>query len=143
MFVITQAASALILAATPISTSTQQILDATDGCFDAAFVGRVTETRDFLDLNDILPARPDHLYLGGITSALVRKEFQLVGSSPRVGWVRVILDTVPLPTTKVLLLTKARASDVPTVVYLHTLPSDAGRADFEHALKDAAAERCP
>ena len=103
----------------------------------------MSKTHDFIDLNDILQAEPETIYLGGISSALISKEYQLVGDSPTLGWVRLIMNSTPLPSTKVLLLTNSRTTDVPTVVYWQTLPGRSGRADFEQALKDADAQRCP
>lgn len=134
--------TALLLASSPTVPSTLEIFGGGNECYDAALIGRIIESRDIVALNDVVPTKPDQLYLGAASSALVRRDSQLEGHSPKLGWVRIVSTSQPLRTTKLLLLTKAHPSGTPIVVYLDLLPRTAGMAEFKRALSEAPVARC-
>jgi hypothetical protein len=130
-------AAVLIASAQPGPTALD-VIEANGTCYDAALIGRIVEADDFEDFNEVLRRQDDILWWGGVTSFHVRKDAQLIGSSPRLGWVRAMMTDQPLPTTKVLLLTKAHASGVPIVVYWTIMRKAAARE-----LSKVHVQRCP
>jgi hypothetical protein len=128
---------AALIAASHAGPAADEVVEANGTCYDAAFVGRIIDTNDFEDLNEVLPRNDESLWWGGVSSVLLRREKQLVGHSLRLGWARAIISAQPLRTTKLLLFTRNHASGVPIVVYWTVLRKAPARE-----ISEAQVKRC-
>ena len=108
-----------------------------------ALVGRIVGVDGFVDLNDLLPASDRSLWWGGISSVLVRKEVQLIGHSPKLGWGKVIMSAQPRPTAKLLILAKTHPSGVPIVVHFESWRIGGRSPKVAQRFADAPLDRCP
>ncbi len=111
-------------------------------CYDFALVGRILDMRNFVDLNDIMPSEPDVLYFGGSSEVLVQRDAVLEGNAPKLSWMSVTLTGLPKRMTKLLLLAKKGASDVPEIVHLEFVPARSRRQHWRDALQAASTRRC-
>jgi hypothetical protein len=134
---ISQVAAAALTAASQQTPTALEVVQANGSYYDAAFVGRVVETNGFEDLNEVLPTKDNSLWWGGVWSVHVRRDAQLTGSSPKLGWAKAIMSALPLPTKKILFLRRAHASGVPIVVHWTTLRQRPARE-----ISEAPVQRC-
>ena len=118
----------------------QDVIEARIGCYDAALVGQIVENDAFEDLNDVFPDG-DSIWLGGVYSVLVRKRTQLIGRSPKLGWAKIIVTSLPQRTVKLLLLTKTHSSGLPMVVHW-TMLRKADAREVARELSDSPVARC-
>lgn len=135
MNAITQIFGAALVVASQGGPTAAEVVEANGSCYDAAFVGRVVNTNGFEDLNEVLPRKDGSLWWGGISSVQLRRDKQIAGHSPRLGWAKAIMSAQPLRTTKVLLLTRKHASGVPMVVYWNMLRKAPAREIAEARIK--------
>lgn len=126
----------LLLAASQAGPTALEVVQANGTCYDSAFVGRIIDTDGFDNLNEVL--RDGELWWGEVSRFRVRRDTQLMGRSPGRGWVKGIMSAQPLPSTKVLLLTKAHPSGIPIVVHWTILREAPARE-----LSEARVEPCP